>query len=91
MGLEQAGVLAQTSRVISDVKVDNPLPSRRQVLRRGAKLAYVAPAVMTLSAQQAFAGASNPSGTCSAALITGELCETDSDCCSRDCDFGICK
>jgi hypothetical protein len=67
------------------------LASRRDVLRAGAKLAYVAPAVLTLSAGDAFAAISNPSAFCSTALHSGELCETDSDCCSKNCDFGVCE
>lgn len=66
------------------------LRSRREVLRVGAKLAYIAPCVLTLTAQQAFAAASNPSGICSTAKNTGELCETDTDCCSRKCNLGVC-
>ena len=67
------------------------LTSRREMLRVGAKLAYVAPSVLTLTARQALAVASNPSGICSTAMQTGELCETDADCCSKDCDFGLCR
>jgi len=67
------------------------ISTRREVLRIGAKLAYVTPAVLTLTAHQAFAMGSNPSGICSTAMQTGELCESDADCCSRDCDFGLCK
>ena len=65
--------------------------SRRTMLKRSAKLAYVAPVVLALSSQKAFAAGSNPSGICSTALNTGELCETDSDCCTNDCDLGVCK
>ena len=61
------------------------------MLKRGAKLVYVALTVMTLTAQQAFAAASNPSGLCSTALQTSEPCETDTDCCSGVCDIGVCK
>jgi HprK-related kinase A len=66
-------------------------PSRRQVLRKGAKLAYLTPAVMALSSQKAFASASDPSGICSTGQASGELCESDLDCCSSDCDFGVCN
>lgn len=66
-------------------------PSRRDLLRRGAKLAYVAPVVLTLTAQEAFGGASVPSGACSTGVQTGGLCNTDTDCCSGDCDLGVCQ
>lgn len=69
----------------------NPQRTRRDILKVGVKLAYVAPVVLTLSAHQAFAAASNPSGICSTAKQTGQLCETDTDCCSRQCDLGVCK
>jgi HprK-related kinase A len=65
--------------------------SRREVLKVGVKLAYVAPCVLTLTSQQAFAAASNPSGICSTATQTGGLCETDLDCCSRQCNLGVCQ
>lgn len=65
--------------------------SRREVLRLGVKLAYVAPAVVTLSAKDAFAAASNPSGICSNLLVTGASCNTDDECCSNDCDLGTCR
>ncbi len=64
--------------------------NRREALRLGAKLAYVAPAVVTFSAQQAFAAGSNPSDVCSTGVATGGLCETDTDCCSRRCNLGVC-
>ncbi len=72
-------------------KPTGPLLSRRAMLKRGAKLAYITPTVLTLTAQQAFAAGSNPSSACSTALATGELCNTDADCCSSDCDLGICQ
>jgi hypothetical protein len=67
------------------------LASRREALKLGAKLAYVAPVVLTLTSRQAFAAASNPSGICSTASHTGQLCETDMDCCSRQCALGVCR
>lgn len=67
------------------------LRSRRDLLRIGAKVAYVTPTVLMFSATPALAAGSNPSGICSTGLNTGELCGTDSDCCSKDCDFGICQ
>ncbi|MBI4719434.1 MAG: hypothetical protein HY763_16685 [Planctomycetes bacterium] len=65
--------------------------TRRHILKVGAKVAYVAPVVFTLSARQVFAAASNPSGICSTAKSTGELCETDADCCSQVCNLGLCN
>ncbi len=67
------------------------IPNRRDVLRRGAQLVYVVPTVLTLQSQAAFAGTSLPSGMCSTLVQTGGLCATDPDCCSGDCDLGICK
>jgi hypothetical protein len=66
------------------------VPTRREALRVGATLAYVAPAVLTLSARDAFAAGSNPSDVCSTGVHTGGLCETDADCCSRRCNLGVC-
>jgi hypothetical protein len=66
------------------------LPTRRDALRLGTRLAYIVPTVMTFSAQKAFAQASNPSGICSTGVATGELCTTDSDCCSGECSLGTC-
>jgi len=66
------------------------LRSRREMLRAGAKVAYVAPAVLSLSAGQAFAAGSNPSGICSTAADTGEACDEDSDCCSNSCTLLTC-
>ncbi len=89
--------------------------SRRNFLRRTAKLAYVAPVVLALKPQQAFAAGSGvqscyPGGhacpglepccgelACNDGVCTnpcveaGGLCFTDSDCCSADCDLGVCK
>lgn len=65
--------------------------SRREVLKVGVKLAYIAPCVLTLTSKQAFAAASDPSGICSTAVQTGGLCGTDLDCCSRQCNLGVCK
>ena len=67
------------------------MTSRRDILKAGVKVAFVAPAVMTLTSRQAFAAASNPSGVCSTATQTGGLCETDLDCCSRECNLGVCR
>lgn len=73
-------------RVTPDARYE----TRREVLRKGAKLAYLTPVVLSLSAQQALA-ASLPSGMCSTAQQTGEPCFTDTDCCSGKCDFGACR
>jgi len=73
-------------------KPDRPaLRSRREVLRLGTKLAYVAPAVVFLSRQQAFAATSIPSGLCSTLVQNGGLCETDTDCCTGNCNLGVCS
>lgn len=72
-------------------KISERMTSRREMLKVGAKLAYVAPCVLTLTSRQAFAAASNPSGICSTASHTGQLCETDMDCCSRECNLGVCQ
>ena len=67
-------------------------PSRREILRLGTKLAYVVPAVMTIPAHEAFAAGSAPSGACSGGgKAAGDWCETDTDCCTSDCDLGICQ
>jgi len=64
-------------------------PTRRRFLRVGKKAAFVVPAVWTLSAQTAMAGTSNPSGGPSCAGA-GEICVTNTDCCSNTCAFGRC-
>lgn len=73
------------------VRLIDRVASRRDVLKVGAKLAYVAPCVLTLTSQQAFAAPSNPSGICSTATHTGQICLTDLDCCSKECSFGLCQ
>lgn len=83
-----------TSRVIArspdgSGKAGGPLLARRSMLKRSARLAYVVPTVMTLTAQKAFASG-NPSSNPSC-VATGDLCETDTDCCSADCDHGVCE
>jgi len=97
----QAATSAVTEPVAQQVAPAGPRPERQRVdllasrrevlLGMGAKLAYVVPAVVTLTAQQAFATTSLPSGMCSTALHTGSLCETDTDCCSAKCTLGVCK
>ncbi len=67
------------------------MPTRRDVLRQGRKLAYVVPVVMTLSAQEALAAPSNPSATPSSCVDSGEACFSDSDCCSGECNVGFCS
>jgi HprK-related kinase A len=66
-------------------------PRRRDVLRFGAKLPWVTPSILTLTASHAVAAGSIPSGQCSTAVHTGGLCETDTDCCTSHCDLGICR
>ena len=64
--------------------------TRREMLQGGAKLAWIVPAVITLSAPTTVLAASAVSGDPSCAQA-GELCDTDSDCCGGDCDSGICE
>jgi hypothetical protein len=75
-------------------KVAPAYPRRSFMIRFGKKAAWVAPVVVTLAAQPAFAGGSNPSGNPSAPAEcsdAGELCSVNSDCCSSNCQFGICQ
>ncbi len=86
--------------------------SRRDVIRQGVKLAFVAPLLSTFHPQAAYAGnySCYPAGhvcpgaePCCDSLAcndgvcggpcadTGELCYSDPDCCSSDCDTGVCK
>ena len=86
--------------------------TRRDVLERGAKLAWVAPVVATFHASEAYAtnyscyaeghacagaepcceGLSCNGGVCSDFCVPStELCYVDSDCCSGDCDQGVCR
>lgn len=77
-------------RSVRSGKLDRHRPRRRDILRLGGKLAYVAPTLMTLTAGQAFAAGSIPSTACSTGLDAGEICETDTDCCSGQCQLGTC-
>jgi len=72
-------------------RIEAPTLSRRDMFHRGVKLAFTVPTVATLLSRPAYAAASNPSGACSTGVQTGGLCESDADCCSGDCDFGICN
>ena len=86
--------------------------TRRDVLQRGVKLAWVAPVVSTFYASQAYAanyscygmghacagaepcceGLACNDGVCSDFCVPStELCYVDSDCCSNDCDQGVCQ
>ena len=70
--------------------------SRRQLLRGGAtnvtKLIFVAPVISTFFAAGAYASHPNPSGASVAPCQQmGELCLVDEDCCSDDCDLGVCQ
>lgn len=64
--------------------------SRREMLLVGARLAYIAPAMLTLTASQALA-ASSPSGVSAIPLAAGAPCETDSDCGGGKCTLGVCQ
>ncbi len=88
---EAQPVKARTVQNPRAIRGIDRIASRREALKIGAKLAYVAPVVLTLTSRQAFAAASNPSGICSTANHTGQLCETDLDCCSRTCNLGVCR
>lgn len=69
---------------------DGASTTRRKFLGgAGKKAAFVVPVVWTLSAQKAMAGASNPSANPSCAT-DGEICVTNTDCCSDVCAFGRC-
>ena len=60
-----------------------PKVNRRRFLQDTAKkAAYIAPVVWVLSAREARAG-----GSCAPA---GNLCGSDSDCCSVSCSIGLC-
>jgi hypothetical protein len=88
-------------------------PGRRDIIRHGAKLAFVAPVVSTFYASQAYAATYScyPAGhacpgaepccgdmVCSDGVCTdticvasGDLCFGDADCCSNDCQLGVCQ
>jgi hypothetical protein len=69
------------------------VPARRAFLGDAVrKAAFAMPVIWTLTAQQARAAGSNPSGNPSgpACMDDGELCTMDSDCCSGNCIAGIC-
>lgn len=78
------------ARSVTPTATNPHFRSRREMLRVGAKVAYVAPAILTLSASRAFAAGSNPSGICSTANDTGEACAQNSDCCSNSCTSLVC-
>ena len=61
-------------------------PNRRGVLRQGARLAFVAPLVLTFSAQQAMAAGSNQS-----CYPAGHACPGNEPCCDdMTCNAGVC-
>lgn len=61
-----------------------PNPTRREVVRRGAKLAFVVPVVATFFARDAYAAASAAS-----CRSPGNACATDADCCGTDICNGV--
>lgn len=76
----------------SDATVPPPPPSakgtdrdRRDLMRRGVKLAFVAPLVLTFSARDAMAAGSNHS-----CYPAGQPCPGEEECCNGPCNFGIC-
>ena len=63
--------------------------NRRDLLMLGRRLIYVVPIVQFLSASSALAGSvASGAASCAPAL---EFCVTDADCCSADCDLGVCQ
>ena len=56
--VKRRATISQSNRKKSDLA--DSLQTRREILRQGAKLAYVAPIVLALSSQKAFATGSNP-------------------------------
>jgi hypothetical protein len=66
---------------------------RAFVIQTARKAAWITPVVVSLAAQPAFGGLSNPSGGASGAecVEVNEVCTMDSDCCSNDCSFGVCQ
>ena len=60
-----------------------PLPGRREVVRQGIKLAFVAPVLSTFFAKDAIAAGSGAS-----CYPNGQDCGSDEACCSGDCDIG---
>lgn len=58
---------------------------RRDLLRRGVKLAFVAPMVLTFSARDAMAAGSNHS-----CYPAGQPCPGEEECCNGPCNFGVC-
>jgi len=72
---------------------DAPTTTRRAFLgKTGTRVAFIMPAVWTLTARQALAAGSNPSGNPSGGgcAEAGEPCVIDSDCCDGMCMMGMC-
>ncbi len=93
--------------VTSDKNVD-----RREVLRAGTKLLWVAPILSTFFASEVYAanyscypaghacpgdepccnGLACNGGTCGDPCVeAGGICFSDTDCCSNDCQVGVCQ
>ncbi len=106
-GISSSPVWISESMVPSEQNAD-----RREVLRAGAKLLWVAPVLSTFFASQVYAanyscypaghacpgqescctGLDCNSGTCGDPCVAGGgLCAVNSDCCSNDCQVGICQ
>ncbi|MGD2111251.1 MAG: hypothetical protein PVI86_17880 [Phycisphaerae bacterium] len=85
---------SERSQSVADVKAP-PNGGTTTTTRRGflggtgKKAAFIVPAVWTLSAPKAMAAGSNPSANPSCAT-DGEICVTNTDCCSDVCAFGRC-
>lgn len=80
-----------TSELGSEVQAGSPGESRgltrRELVRRGVKLAFIAPVVTTFFAQEAYAAGSNHS-----CYPTGHACGggEKEDCCSGACVLNVC-
>ncbi len=73
-----------------EVRADMNVASRRSFMAMvGKRAMYAVPIILTLTAREARAAASpsNPSPDCA---HDGDLCATNSDCCSNLCSVGQC-
>ena len=62
--------------------------SRREMLLVAGKLPYVVPVVQLFSATAMAAGSGMSGPSC---VPPGGLCNTDTDCCTGDCNAGLCQ
>jgi hypothetical protein len=87
-GIQTGNDDTDPARLAQSASTDRRL-SRRSFLALGRKAPFVVPVIYTLTAEQALAAGSAPSGPPSC-LANGELCGTDTDCCSGNCLGGFC-